>query len=249
MAAELLDVHGLLFKRQKYKEADLLAKLWTKELGIVTVIIKGGMRPKSRLAAAVLPFTEGTFGVLTRRQGISQLRTYKKLRQHDELFTDLDKSAYLSYLFDLADHAFSEYQNLGSYYQLLMGAFDRIVAGQDPEIIAQIVQLQLLAAFGVAPQLAACVICGKEQGIFDYSLSLGGVVCSDHFRNVDRLHLSPKAAALIRTLGLLPLERLGQIQLDEPLKKESRRAVAQIYQATVDLNLPSLRFLNEVRGG
>ncbi len=54
MAADLLDVHGLLFKRQQYKEADLLAKLWTKELGIVTVIAKGGMRPKSQLAAAVL---------------------------------------------------------------------------------------------------------------------------------------------------------------------------------------------------
>lgn len=53
-------------------------------------------------------------------------------------------------------------------------AFNRIVAGQDPEIIAQIVQLQLLDAFGVAPQLGACVICGKEKGIFDYSIAAGG---------------------------------------------------------------------------
>lgn len=248
MAADLLDVHGLLFKRQQYKEADLLAKLWTKELGIVTVIAKGGMRPKSQLAAAVLPFTEGTFGILTRYKGISQLRTYKKLSQHDELFTDLGKNAYLSYLFDLADHAFSEYQKLGGYYDLLLVAFNRIVAGQDPEIITQIVQLQLLDAFGVAPQLGACVICGKEKGIFDYSIAAGGVVCSDHFRSVSRLYLSPKATALIRTLGLLPISRLGEIQIGEDLKKESRRAIAQIYQATVDLHLPSLRFLNEVRG-
>ena len=113
---------------------------------------------------------------------------------------------------------------------------------------AQIVQLQLLDAFGVAPQLGACVICGKEKGIFDYSIAAGGVVCSDHFRSVSRLHLSPKATALIRTLALLPISRLGEIQIGEDLKKESRRAIAQIYQATVDLHLPSLRFLNEVRG-
>ena len=74
------------------------------------------------------------------------------------------------------------------------------------------------------------------------------MVCSDHFRSVSRLHLSPKATALIRTLALLPISRLGEIQIGEDLKKESRRAIAQIYQATVDLHLPSLRFLNEVRG-
>lgn len=55
MAYDLLDVTGILFKRRRYQEADLLAKLWTRELGIVTVIIKGGMRPKSPLTRLPCP--------------------------------------------------------------------------------------------------------------------------------------------------------------------------------------------------
>lgn len=247
MAYDLLDVTGILFKRQRYQEADLLAKLWTKELGIVTVIIKGGMRPKSPFNAVALPFTEGTFSILTKRRGISQLRATKDLKQHDELYSDLVKNAYLSYLFDLADHAFSEYQSLDEFYGLLVSAFKRIVAGQDPEIITQMVELQLLAAYGVMPHLASCLICGKEQGIFDYSIALGGVVCSDHFNRVQREHLSPKATGLIRTLGLIPIDRLGEIGVSDQLKLETRQAIRKIYQATVDLRLSSLNFLDEIR--
>ena len=72
MAFELLEVHGIIYKRQKYQEADLLAKILTKELGPVTVILKGALRPKSKLASVALPFTEGSFTILTKRRGISQ---------------------------------------------------------------------------------------------------------------------------------------------------------------------------------
>ena len=42
------------------------------------------------------------------------------------------------------------------------------------------------------PELSHCVICGKEKGIFDYSIKLGGVICSDHF-NVVESRLTSKA--------------------------------------------------------
>ncbi|MDD6416365.1 MAG: DNA repair protein RecO [Lactobacillus porci] len=247
MAFELLEVHGIIIKRQKYQEADLLAKLLTRELGPVTVILKGALRPKSKLASVALPFTEGTFTILTKRRGISQFRTYKDLVQHDELFGDLLASAYASFIFDLLDHAAVEYQPVGKYYQLVMTAFHRMLAGDDLEMLSQIVELQLLEAYGVKPHLNSCVICSKVQGTFDYSLSLGGVVCSDHFARVQRMHLAPKTVALIRTLGLVPIERLGSIQIDGQLKDQSRQAIDLIYQETVDLNLRTKKFLDELK--
>ena len=45
MARELKEVQGIIFKRQKYKEADLLAKIMTKQDGIMTLIVKGALRP------------------------------------------------------------------------------------------------------------------------------------------------------------------------------------------------------------
>ena len=88
MARELKEVQGIIFKRQKYKEADLLAKIMTKQDGIMTLIVKGALRPKSRLSAATLNFSIGTYVIYTSGKGLSNLRTYKEAKQFDGLYRD-----------------------------------------------------------------------------------------------------------------------------------------------------------------
>lgn len=248
MARELKEVQGIIFKRQKYKEADLLAKIMTKQDGIITLIVKGALRPKSQLSAATLSFSMGTYVIYTNGHGLSNLRTYKEVKQFDGLYRDLTKNAYTSFIFDLIDHAFVEYQPLGKYYDLAVFALKKIDIGVDNEMITQIVQMKMLSAFGVEPELRHCVICGKERGVFDYSIKLGGIVCSDHFAKVNsRLHLTPKQTAVLRTIGLLPIERLGNIELNTETKKATRKAIDRIYRETIDLNLKTKKFLDEIK--
>ncbi|WEV70204.1 DNA repair protein RecO [Lactobacillus sp. ESL0785] len=248
MARELKEVQGIIFKRQKFKEADLLAKIITKENGIITMIARGALRPKSKLGAALLNFSYGTYVIYTSGQGLSNLRTYKEVRQFDGLFNDLTKNAYASFILDLIDHAFVEHQPLSKYYALAEFALQKINAGVDPEMITQIVQMQLLAAYGVEPELRNCVICGKSQGIFDYSIKRGGIICSDHFyTETSRLRLQPKETAILRTIGLLPIARLGSITVNEGTKKATRKAIDRIYRETIDLNLKTKKFLDELK--
>lgn len=247
MARELKEVQGIIFKRQKFHEADLLAKIVTQKNGIITMIARGALRPKSKLGASLLNFSFGTYVIYSSGQGLSNLRTYKNVKQFDGIFNDLTKNAYASFILDLADHAFIEYQNIGKYYDLLFYALQKIDAGTDPEMITQMVQMQLLAAYGVAPELRHCVICGKEQGEFDYSIKQGGILCSQHFY-VDsaRLHLLPKETAVLRTIALLPFKRLGTVKINSATKKATRKAIDRIYQETIDLNLKTKKFLDEL---
>ena len=46
MARELCEVQGLIFKRKKYKEADVLTKIMTEDHGIFTIDVRGALRPK-----------------------------------------------------------------------------------------------------------------------------------------------------------------------------------------------------------
>ena len=57
MVRELCEVQGLIFKRKKYKEADVLAKIMTKDHGIFTIDVIGALIPNSRLGAATLNFS------------------------------------------------------------------------------------------------------------------------------------------------------------------------------------------------
>lgn len=245
---ELKEVQGIIFKRRKYKDTDLIVKIMTKNNGIISLIVKGAMRPKSKLNAATLNFSYGTYVIYTSGHGLSSLRTYKEVKQLDGIYDDLIKNAYASFILDLIDHAFVEYQPIGKYYDLADFAIHKINKGVDPEIITQIVQMQLLTAFGVQPELRHCLICKKEQGRFDYSIKLGGVICSDHFNDVQsRLYLKPKQTALLRTMGLVPIERLGKISLQSETKLATRKAIDRIYGETIDLNLKTKKFLDEMK--
>lgn len=248
MAAELKEVEGVIFKRQKYKEADLLVKILTRANGIITLVVRGALRPKSRLSASVMNFSYGRYVIYTRGKGLSNLRTYKEVKQFTNLYSDLGKTAYASFILDLIDHAFVEYQPVGKYYELAFLALQKINAGFDPEVITQIVQMKMLSAYGVEPELRQCLICGKVRGIFDYSIKLGGIICSDHFARVHaRLHLKPKETALLRTFALIPFARLGQISVAANTKKATRRAIDRIYRETIDLDLKTKKFLDELK--
>lgn len=245
---ELKEVQGIIFKRRKYKDTDLIVKIMTKNNGIISLIVKGAMRPKSKLNAATLNFSYGTYVIYTSGHGLNSLRTYKEVKQLDGIYDDLIKNAYASFILDLIDHAFVEYQPIGKYYDLADFAIHKINEGVDPEIITQIVQMQLLTAFGVQPELRRCLICKKERGVFDYSIKLGGVICSDHFNDVQsRLYLKPKQTALLRTMGLVPIERLGKISLQSETKLATRKAIDRIYGETIDLNLKTKKFLDEMK--
>lgn len=247
MERKLKEVQGIIFKRQKYKEADLLAKIFTAETGIITLIVHGALRPKSKLGAATLNFSYGKYIIKTNGHGLSNLRTYKDVKQLDNIYNDLIKSSYVSFIFDLIDHAFVEYQPLGKYYDLGWDAIKKINNGVDTEMITQVVQMQLLQAYGVEPELRKCVICGKTKGSFDYSIKLGGIVCQDHFYSENsRLHLPPKVTAILRTIGLLPINRLGSIKINFETKKSTRKTIDRIYRQTVDLNLKTKKFLDEL---
>lgn len=247
MVRELKEVEGIIFKRQKYHDADLLAKIITEKNGIFTMLAHGALKPKSKLGAALLNFSYGTYVVYFSGHGLSTLRTYKNVKQFDELYDDLIKNAYASFILDLVDHAFMEYQNLGKYYDLTKFALQKIASGTDPEMITQIVQMQLLAAFGVEPELRHCVICGQDQGEFDYSIKNGGILCKKHFyTDPGRMHLKPKEVAVLRTIFLLPFERLGSIKINSSTKKATRKAIDRIYQDTIDINLKTKKFLDEL---
>lgn len=248
MVRELKEVQGIIFKRQKYHEADLLAKIVTKKNGIITMIARGALKPKSKLGAALLNFSYGTYVIYSSGHGLSNLRTYKGVKQFDGIFNDLTKNAYASFILDLVDHAFIEYQDLGRYYNLVHFALKKINDGTDPEMITQIVQMQLLAAYGVEPELRHCVICGREQGKFDYSIKEGGILCSQHFyTDTNRLHLQPQETAVLRTIFLVPIQKLGAIKINSNNKKATRAAIDRIYQETVDLNLKTKKFLDELK--
>ena len=60
------------------------------------------------------------------------------------------------------------------------------------------------------------------------------------------MHLDPKVVALIRTLALVDIDRLGKIKINPQLKKDSGKVIDRMYVNYLDLNLKTKKFLDEL---
>ena len=60
------------------------------------------------------------------------------------------------------------------------------------------------------------------------------------------MHLDPKVVALIRTLALIDIDRLGKVKINPQIKKKSGKVIDRMYANYLDLNLKTKKFLDEL---
>ncbi|KRN58823.1 DNA repair protein RecO [Limosilactobacillus secaliphilus] len=238
---------GIIMSRRDYREHDLLVKILTDSMGPLMFLVRGAKRSRSKLAAAVLPFSYGQYVGMLDPQRLSYLITVKELHQWDRIGADIDRNAYATYLLELVDHAFQEGQSIGAWYQQVERALALINAGRDPQVITNVLEVQLLGRFGVAPQWQHCVVCKRQQGPFDYSEAYGGLLCADHWElDPHRLHLGSKTVAYLQLFSTLNLQKVDQVNVRPLVKRNLRWALDKIYNDQVGLFLKSKHFIDSM---
>ncbi|MDN5952095.1 MAG: DNA repair protein RecO, partial [Loigolactobacillus coryniformis] len=178
---EITDFNGIVMLRKDYRERDMLVKILTDRFGKKMFFIRGARKKGFRLAAAILPFTHGTFVGNIRDEGLSFINTAKEYRQWQTISQDITLNAYATYILSLVDAAFPDGQPLERWYEQTDLALRYIDDGFDPQIITNIMEVQLLQIFGVAPRLESCVVCQRTDLPLDYSQRYGGLLCQQHW--------------------------------------------------------------------
>ncbi|MFD1317695.1 DNA repair protein RecO [Loigolactobacillus zhaoyuanensis] len=244
---EITDFNGIVMLRKDYRERDMLVKILTNRFGKKMFFIRGARKRGFRLAAAILPFTHGTFVGDVRMDGLSFVNTAKEYRQWQSISQDITLNAYATYILSLIDAAFPDGQPLEGWYEQTLLALRYIDDGFDPQIITNIMEVQLLRIFGVAPHLESCVVCQRNDLPFDYSQSYGGLLCQQHWQlDHYRFHASARAIYLLRLFSVLDLHKLNSITVKPATKKELRQMLDLIYQDSVGLSLKSKHFIDEM---
>ena len=151
---------GIVVSRKDYKERDMLVKILTDKYGFKTFFVRGVRKRGFKLGAAILPFTHGTYLGSISDEGLSFITTTRDISQYQQITQDIELNAYASYILSLIERALTteDLVNLG-WFLRVKKALELIDDGFDPAIITNIIEIQLLASFGVRPQLESCVIC------------------------------------------------------------------------------------------
>ncbi|HLY28853.1 MAG TPA: DNA repair protein RecO [Aggregatilineales bacterium] len=241
---------AIVLRRQDYGEADRLLTILTPEHGKLRVIAKGVNKPAGRKTGHVELFTRSIM-LIRRGREIHVVSQAEMVEPFLPLREDLERGAYANYLAELLDH-FTEFeeQNM-TLYRLLDSALGWLALPQvDLRLVARYYELHLLQLVGFQPSLFNCAVGQEEITARDqyFSLSDGGVVCTDHYRS--STHLIALNLTVLKTLRYLQTrdyETISKLRLDGVLHLDLERILQDYVVHVLERRLKSVEFIRRLR--
>ncbi len=222
---------ALVIGSMRYREADRIITLYTKDRGRVGAIAKGVRRTKSKVGGRLEPYAlvqvslhtgHGLYTVC----GVETLRTFQGVR--DQLFRMEEGARLLASV----RHLFpAEEANL-PVFNLLVRGVARLAEAPDASAACAVVlavNLKLLSLMGYAPDTTHCVVCGQDAALCGFSPSLGGLLCTSCVQGPSSSCslVSEGALSTLRTLLEGPLSHLQDLDLDDRATAEVQQVLTQ----------------------
>ena len=227
----------------RYRESSKIVRLATLELGVLSVIAKGALRPKSQFGASLQVLSEGSAILHYRdRRELQTLASFDPATVRLELAESLAAFATASVLAEMMVR-FSPSERHPESYHLLRQGLDLLEASP-PEAV-DVVGLRLLwrlvSVLGFAPEMMSCVRDGAAvpTGAVVFSPEEGGVLCRSCAGSARQLPDEARAdlLALLDVSASLPL-------LDERHATAHRRLLTRYveHHLAEGAQLPAMAF-------
>lgn len=250
----LYHVEGIVVRSTDYGESHKIIVVYTKEGGKISLMARGARKLKSRLAALSQLLTYAEYTYYRGQSGqMGTLNQGEIIDSHRELFADLQKTAYASYLAEMADRLTEENDGSSYVFSQLAAGIGAIAQGKDGQIIAHAFELLMLSVAGYTPIVDACVSCGSEQlgdEPYSFRIDLGGAVCRRCFSHAGGttsiVRVSGRTQRLIRMLQSLDLRRLGHVQVSPQSKRELKALLSAFMDYHVNIRWRSRRFIEDL---
>lgn len=245
------EVEGIVIREVKYRDADRILTLYTKQYGRITASANGARRMKSPLHGITQPFVRGEFSIFMGRNR-NRIQNGRILSSHYEVCNDLDRLAYGQYLFELVALTTPEGEANEKDYALLVKTLSLLstVEGRALKSLIHAFEIKHLTFLGFRPQLSVCAICGKREANFRHFHAMhGGVICSDCVRRArGSARVADSVIPSMRFLLMSPFEEIIAHPLsDLELNQIETNLLEFIFLQTDRRDFRSLAFLRQIQ--
>ncbi len=248
-----LNTQALILRIVEFGESDRILHLLVPEYGRLTVIAKGARRSVRRFSGTLDYFNHLSVHVERRRPtSMARLEQARLIHAFGELRVDPARFALGTYLLELLGRlapeggARADTERLFAFTLTAM----RVIADRAPDVrIRTLLELRLLDALGLRPELRNCVRCGKpaESQVVCFHISEGGPICESCGGRVEtelRVHLGTLRAL---QQGLrFEAESLGRLALTGQSLEEAQRLIGHFRRFHAGVALRSESFLDQV---
>ncbi|CAK1232103.1 DNA repair protein RecO [Fructobacillus cardui] len=242
-------IEGLVLYTRPYRDNDLLVRVFTKEQGIMTLMARGAKKAKSKVGFACQAYSWTIFdGAYPKNNtGLGFINDVQDSHPYKNVVGDINVSAYAALIVKLLDLALEEGKPEPEWYEKTLVGFEKLNEQVDPQVITNIFELQLLPAFGVAPNWQADPISGAVMGVFDYSEKYNGIIERSHFDLDDqRLNLDQKVVYYLRQFSAIDMNKIAKVTLSLMTKRGIQRVIDYLYDREVGLKPKEKVFIQKM---
>jgi DNA repair protein RecO (recombination protein O) len=212
----------------RYGETSRIVRLLTRDLGMLSAIAKGALRPKSRFGASLQLLSEGQAHLLPSRSGeLHTMVAFDLTAWHGGLASDMGRFHAASALAELAVRCVPPVGNPGLFDDIRQAvALIELAPVEAVEVVGLRALWRLIGELGLGPALEQCARDGADLPAGDVAFSVGdgGFLCPACARGAgaSRLAASDRAAivALLTPGAELPV-------LDPPHAAAHRRLLVR----------------------
>lgn len=209
-----IKVTGVVVRTVNYRDYDRILTLFTREKGSMTVSARGVRRTNARWRAGCQLFSTGEYLLYARgtRYYLSQVdvqQSYYELRNSPQTMM------HATFILNVMEAAIVSDEPNEPLYALLMRALALYChLDTDASRITDYVLVQAMRILGFGLQLGECVRCRAGRNFTHFSISSGGVVCTDCKRNcADGKPLHPALQDALRALSAARAEDLPALPI------------------------------------
>jgi DNA repair protein RecO (recombination protein O) len=248
-----LNTQALILRIVEFGESDRILHLLVPEYGRLTVIAKGARRSVRRFSGTLDYFNHLTVQVERRRPtSMARLEQARLKQAFSEIRVDPTRFALGIYLLELLGRLAPEggaRADTERLFDFTLTAL-RVIASRTPDArIRILLELRMLDALGLRPELQNCVRCGKpaESAAVRFHVPEGGPLCERCGERVEtqlRVHLGTLRAL---QQGLrFEAESLDRLALTGQALEEAQRLVGHFRRFHVGVALRSESFLDRM---
>ena len=237
-------VEGIILNETNYSESSKILTIYTKDLGIISVISKGCKKLKSPLRTVSNRLGYCDFIISYKEDGLSTLISADIKDNFKNILLDITNISYSSYILDLTYQVAKQNEDT-DIYDILIETLKKINEGFDPEVLTLIIETKYLSYLGIDINVDGCSICGSNKDIITLNVDKGGYICKDCYENEPIV--SDKTIKILRMFYYVDISKISSLKLSSDTVKETAKFLEDYYDKYSGLYLKSKKFLSVLK--
>lgn len=240
---------AIVLNRSDFRETSIIAQFFTRDFGKISGILKGIRKEPAKFASSLEPFSFNELIFYRKTSSSLHLVSACDIKENFSLARgSVYKIGAANLMIELLSAVMQQEDKNEEVFDLALTALRELNVNNNPDKIATIFKIKMLALSGFKPNFDSCVGCGsKITGTSKFSLSLGGLLCPACCRK----DLASRSIFMGTVASIVHIERNDfknnlNLGLNPQIKKELELILNAFLNFHLEKELKSQRVLNKL---